>query len=142
VKLLSKLTTKNIVPISAIIEPTIFFISVDSFKIKKASRIVNIGPEVCIILLTDAVVYIIPIFCKIPGKIIVKILIPRKINQSSIFVGILFLPYLSSRNINIGKKTIDLIAARVIGGTPLSNADLMSGNEKDHIMIAHSTPIK
>jgi hypothetical protein len=72
----------------------------------------------------------------------VNIPIPRKIDQSSLEVGIQFFPYFANRNISIGIKTIVLIAARVIGGTPLSKADLMSGNEKDHIRIAHSTIMK
>jgi len=136
------LITKNIVPINAIIAPTIFFLSVDSSRIKMASTIVNIGPEDCIMLLTDAVVYIIPMFCKIPGKIIANIPIPSKINQSYLVVGILFFPFFIKRKASIGIKTIVLNAARVIGGTSLSKAILMSGNEKDHIKIADSTIMK
>ena len=136
------LATKNIVLINAIIAPTIFFISVDSSRIKMASMIVNIGPEDCIMLLTDAVVYIIPMFCKIPGKIIANIPIPSKINQSYLVVGILFFPFFIKRKASIGIKTIVLNAARVIGGTSLSKAILISGNEKDHIKIADSTIIK
>ena len=44
--------------------------------------------------------------------------------------------------LNIGMKTIDLIAARVIGGTPSSNTILIIGNEKDHIKIADITIMK
>jgi hypothetical protein len=42
----------------------------------------------------------------------------------------------------MGIKTIDLIAARVIGGTPLSNTIFINGNEKDHIKIAERTIMK
>ena len=134
--------TNNIVPINAHIEPIIFFKSVDSFNINIASIIVNIGPELCIILLTEAVVYFIPVFCKIPGRIIVNNPMPRYINRS--FFGILKLFFLCfrKRKMSIGMKTVDLIAARVIGGTPLFNTILISGKEKDHINTAESTMIK
>ena len=42
----------------------------------------------------------------------------------------------------MGIKTIDLIAARVTGGTPLSNTIFINGNEKDHIKIADRTIMK
>jgi hypothetical protein len=42
----------------------------------------------------------------------------------------------------MGINTIALIAASVIGGTPLSNTILISGNEKDHIKTADMTMMK
>ena len=116
--------------------------SAGSLRKRIASMIVNIGAEVCIILLTDAVVYIIPIFWKILGKIIVNIPNPRNIVQSFLVVGILFYPYFTRSNIIIGTKTTLLNAPSVIGGTPSSKTILIKGNEKDKIKIADSTIMK
>ena len=66
----------------------------------------------------------------------------RYINQSSLDINKFFLAFFIKRKISIGIKTIALIAARVMGGTPLSNTILMSGNEKDHIKIADRTIVK
>ena len=57
-------------------------------------------------------------------------------------IVILFMLCFNERKISIGIKTIALIAARVIGGNPLSKTILINGNEKDHIRIANITIIK
>ena len=133
------LITNNIVPINAIVDPIIFFVSDDSFSIINASIIVNIGPDVCIILLTDAVVYAIPVFCNIPGNIIVNVPTPMYIIQSFFDFGIKFFLFFIIRYIIIGMNTSALIAASIIGGTPLFNAVFIKGNEIDQIKIALKT---